>query len=46
MKLAEMATTSAKKINKVMESRFGFALDFNKMTVEKAERQVKQSQPI
>jgi hypothetical protein len=38
MKLAEMATTSAKKINKVMESRFGFALDFNKMTVEKAER--------
>jgi hypothetical protein len=38
MKLAEMATTSAKKINKVMESRFGFALDFNKMTVAKAER--------
>jgi hypothetical protein len=38
MKLSEMATTSAKKINKVMESRFGFALDFNKMTVEKAER--------
>jgi uncharacterized protein YicC (UPF0701 family) len=38
MKLAEMALTSAKKINKVMESRFGFALDFNKMTVEKAER--------
>lgn len=38
MKLAEMAITSAKKINKVMESRFGFALDFNKMTVEKAER--------
>lgn len=38
MKLSEMAVTSAKKINKVMESRFGFALDFNKMTVEKAER--------
>jgi len=38
MKLAEMAKTSAKKMNKVMESRFGFALDFNKMTVEKAER--------
>jgi uncharacterized protein YicC (UPF0701 family) len=38
MKLAEMARTSAKKMNKVMESRFGFALDFNKMTVEKAER--------
>jgi hypothetical protein len=38
MKLSEMATTSAKKINKVMESRFGFALDFSKLTVEKAER--------
>jgi uncharacterized protein YicC (UPF0701 family) len=38
MKLAEMAVTSAKKINKVMESRFGFALDFSKLTVEKAER--------
>lgn len=38
MKLSEMAKTSAKKINKVMESRFGFALDFNKMTVDKAER--------
>ena len=38
MKLAEMARTSAKKMNKVMESRFGFALDFNKMTVDKAER--------
>ena len=38
MKLAEMAVTSAKKINKVMESRFGFAIDFSKLTVEKAER--------
>ena len=38
MKLAEMAKTSAKQINKVMESRFGFALDFSKLTVEKAER--------
>ena len=38
MKLAEMAKTSAKRMNKVMESRFGFALNFNKMTVEKAER--------
>jgi hypothetical protein len=38
MKLAEMARTSAKKMNKVMESRFGFAIDFNKMTVDKAER--------
>jgi hypothetical protein len=38
MKLSEMAMTSAKKINKVMESRFGFALDFSRLTVEKAER--------
>jgi uncharacterized protein YpiB (UPF0302 family) len=38
MKLSEMAVTSSKKINKVMESRFGFALDFNKMSVEKAEQ--------
>jgi len=38
MKLAEMAKTSAKKMNKVMESRFGFAIDFSKLTVEKAER--------
>jgi uncharacterized protein YicC (UPF0701 family) len=37
MKLAEMAVTSAKRINKVVESRFGFALNFNKLTVEKAE---------
>lgn len=38
MKLAEMARTSAKQINKVMESRFGFAIDYSKMTVAKAER--------
>lgn len=38
MKLAEMAKPSAKKMNKVMESRFGFAIDFSKLTVEKAER--------
>lgn len=38
MKLSEMAVTNAKKINKVMESRFGFAIDFNKLTLEKAER--------
>lgn len=38
MKITEMAVTSAKKINKVMESRFGFSIDFNKMTVEKAEQ--------
>lgn len=38
MKITEMAVTSAKKINKLMESRFGFALDFNKLTVERAEK--------
>ena len=38
MKLAEMSTKSTKRINKVMESRFGFAINFNSITVEKAEK--------
>lgn len=38
MKLAEMSRTSPKKINKLMESRFGFAINFDQLTVEKAER--------
>ena len=38
MKLSEMSQTSSKKINKLMESRFGFAIDFSKLTVAKAER--------
>jgi hypothetical protein len=38
MKLAEMSTKSTRKINKVMESRFGFAINFDAMTVEKAEK--------
>jgi hypothetical protein len=38
MKLAEMAKTSAKQINKLMESRFGFSIDYSKMSVEKAEK--------
>jgi hypothetical protein len=38
MKLSEMATKSPKKINKLMESRFGFAINFNSLTVERAER--------
>jgi hypothetical protein len=38
MKLAEMAKPSAKRMNKFMESRFGFAIDYSKLTVEKAER--------
>lgn len=38
MKLAEMARTSPKKINKLMESRFGFSINFDMLTVERAER--------
>ena len=38
MKLSEMAVITAKKLNKVMESRFGFAIDFDKLTVEKAQK--------
>jgi uncharacterized protein YicC (UPF0701 family) len=38
MKLAEMSIKSTKSINKVMESRFGFAIDFSSMTVDKAEK--------
>lgn len=38
MKLAEMAVTKAKKMNKLMESRFGFSINFNKLTVPRAEQ--------
>jgi hypothetical protein len=38
MKLAEMSTKSTKRINKVMESRFGFAINFDNLTVERAEK--------
>lgn len=38
MKLSEMASKSPKKINKLMESRFGFSINFDKLTVERAER--------
>lgn len=38
MKLSEMSQTSAKRINKVLESRFGFAINFDTLTVEKAEK--------
>jgi DNA anti-recombination protein RmuC len=38
MKLSEMAQTSPKKINKLMESRFGFSINFDQLTVAKAER--------
>ena len=33
-----MSRKSTKQINKLMESRFGFSLNFNQLTVEKAER--------
>lgn len=36
MKLSEMSKTSSKRINKVLESRFGFAINFDTLTVEKA----------
>jgi hypothetical protein len=38
MKLSEMSMTSPKKINKFMESRFGFAINFDKLSIAKAER--------
>lgn len=38
MKLSEMAQTSSKRINKVLESRFGFAIDFDNLSVAKAQR--------
>lgn len=38
MKLDEMNDTSAEKINKFVESRFGFKIDFTKMSVAKARK--------
>ena len=38
MKLSEMSKTSTKRINKFMESRFGFAIDWDHLSVAKAER--------
>ena len=38
MKLAEMSTKSSRKINKLMESRFGFQINFSNLTVAKAEK--------
>ena len=38
MKLAEMQTKSSRKINKLMESRFGFQINFSNLTVDKAEK--------
>jgi hypothetical protein len=36
MKLSEMVKPSAKKINNFMESRFGFTIDYRKMTIDRA----------
>lgn len=38
MKLAEMAVTRAKQMNKLMESRFGFSINFDKLTIDRAEK--------
>ncbi len=38
MKLAEMSVKSTRKINKLLESRFGFAINYSSLTVEKAEK--------
>jgi len=38
MKLSEMSKTSSKKINKLLESRFGFAIDYNRLSIAKAEK--------
>lgn len=41
MKLTEIGHTSSKKHNRIMESRFGFAIDYDNLTREKAQRLVK-----
>lgn len=38
MNLKELAPKATNRINKVMESRFGFAIDYNNLTVSKAQR--------
>ena len=38
MKLAEMSVKSTRKINKLMESRFGFSINFSNLTVDRAEK--------
>lgn len=40
MKLTEIGVNNTKKFNRVMESRFGFAIDYNKLTRKKAQRLV------
>jgi hypothetical protein len=38
MKLSEMSVKSARKINKLLESRFGFSINYSNLTIAKAER--------
>jgi hypothetical protein len=38
MNLKELAPQKTKRLNKVMESRFGFAIDYNNLTYAKAQR--------
>lgn len=38
MKLSEMSQISTKRMNKFMESRFGFAIDFDNLSITRAER--------
>ena len=38
MKLSEMSVKSTRKINKLLESRFGFAINWDQLSVAKAER--------
>ena len=38
MNLKELAPKTTKRLNKVMESRFGFAIDYDKLTYAKAQR--------
>lgn len=38
MKLSEMSHASNKRINKFMESRFGFSIDFDRLSIAKATR--------
>ena len=38
MNLKELAPQTTKRLNKVMESRFGFSIDYDNLTYSKAQR--------
>lgn len=38
MELKDIGSSTPKKINKILESRFGFRLDFDRLSIEKADR--------